>query len=302
MVDVTTLAFGAAALIGFAVAAAGGYVAGHRSATAAPARLIRRAGRDSEKCLIEAATAVDVAGRLCEAVANASIATDRQIEVLVERQTRLSEAISWLRKSSRSSDVMTAVEVEWIRATVDPETELPNRETFDANIALLMARAAARPRGGLLFVSIDDAARLRNRIGETGFRSVIKSVSRVLCRAGRSVDLVCRIDNETFAVLMSDEPPADSLSNANSVRDAFRNHPFRLGADGPECLVTASFGFTPVLPSDELRLITDRALAAVTRSQRCGRNRLHAYDAAISGFSLVKPLSHATRPHASSAV
>ncbi len=110
--------------------------------------------------------------------------------------------------------------------------------------------------------------------------------------------LVCRIDGETFAVLMRDGDPAEALLAAESVRESFRKHPFRLGPEGPECLVTASFGHTSVLPSDELRLITDRARAAVTRSRRLGRNRLHAYDHADCSFALMRSAGNPAQPMA----
>lgn len=288
MVDATSLAYGISAAVGFAVAAGGGYLAGHRAALAAPLKLLRRAQRHPGDCLKAATTAIDVAGKLCEAVANESAATEAQLSALVERQSRLVTAIKRLTSAVQAAEAAPARAIEWVNAPVDAETDLPNRGAFEANAGLLIAAATTTPRGGVLFISIDDAVRLRNRVGENGYRSLSKSVGRVLCRAGRTADLTCRIDGETFAVLMSDEDPTESLSNANAIRDAFRNHPFRLGPDGPECLVTASFGFTPILPSDEFRIVTDRAIAAVTRSRRWGRNRLYGYDSIACGFAPVK--------------
>ncbi len=304
MVDGMTLALGTAATMGIVVAAAGGYSVGYRSAATAPARLIRRAGRDSERCLSEAAAAIDVAGRLCDAVAGASAATERQIATIAERHDHLAEALSRLRMTIRTSDPAAAAKIEWNREPLDAETELPNRSAFEANIEIFRAQTKNAPLGGVLFISLDDAVRLRKRVGEGNYRNVCQSVARVLCRAGRELDLACRIDGETFALLMPDPDPHDALDHANAVRDTFRKHPFRLGPDGPECLVTASFGFTPVLASDESRLIMDRARAAVSRSRRWGRNRLHGYDPAGRGFSLIKHTSLPTehRPAAAAPI
>lgn len=300
MIDAMTFAIGAAATIGIAVAAVGGYCVGYRAATLAPQRLMRRAGRETERCLAEAASAIDLAGRLCDAVANVCTVTEHRLAGLVEQQNRLAEILGRLRKSTATSAAVSTAELEWTREPLDPETGLPTRAAFEANAKSLMSRAGGMPTGGVLLAAIDDTERLRNRVGEIHYREIAKSVARVLCRASRDADLVCRLDGETFAVLMRDSDPAEARAAAESVREAFRKHPFRLGSEGPECLVTASFGHTPVLPSDELRLITDRARAAVTRSRRLGRNRLHAYDPADCSFALVKQAGSVAQPLAES--
>jgi diguanylate cyclase (GGDEF)-like protein len=266
----------------------------------APNRLLRRASRNSERCLSEAESAIDLAGRLCDAVANVCAVAENRLTGLIEQQNRLAESLGRLRTSSAAATSASAVELEWSREPADPETGLPSRTAFEANAKGLMARAKAGPAGGVLLVAIDDTERLRSRVGETHYRELAKSIARVLCRSARDADLVCRLDGETYAILMSDSHPSDALAAAHHVREAFRSHPFRLGSEGPECLVTASFGQTPVLPSDELRLMTDRARAAVTRSRRYGRNRLHAYDPADSSFTLVKHVAAIAQPHAES--
>jgi len=292
MIDATTFAVGAAATIGIAVAAIGGYHVGFRAATTAPQRWLRRAGRDTERCLSEAESALDLAGRLCDAVANVRTVAENRLSGLVEHQNRLADALGRLRKSAATSAAVKTAEFVWSREPIDPETNLPTRPAFDGNAKTLIGLAKAAPVGGVLLVAMDDTERLRSRVGEIHYREIAKSVARVLCRSCRDEDLVCRIDGETFAVLMRDGEPSVALAAAESVRESFRKHPFRLGSEGPECLVTASFGHTPVLPSDELRLITDRARAAVTRSRRLGRNRLHAYDPANCGFILVKSVGN----------
>ena len=296
MIDAMTLAIGSAATLGIAVAAVGGYHVGYRSATTAPDRLLRRAGRETERCLSEAESAIDLAGRLCDAVANVCTVAENRLAGLVEQQNRLAEVLGRLRASAATAAEVAAIELEWNREPADPETGLPSRTAFEANAKALLGLPKKSPAGGVLFVAIDDTDRLRNRVGEVHYRELAKSITRVLCRAARDADLVCRLDGETYAVLMRDSDPADALTTAHNVREAFRKHPFRLGSEGPECLVTASFGHTPVLPADELRLITDRARAAVTRSRRYGRNRLHAYDPADCSFTLVKHIGAPAQP------
>ncbi len=100
MIDAMTFAVGAAAMIGIAVAAVGGYHVGYRAATTAPQRLLRRAGRETERCLSEAESAIDLAGRLCDAVASVCSVAESRLAGLVEQQNRLAEVLGRLRKST----------------------------------------------------------------------------------------------------------------------------------------------------------------------------------------------------------
>ena len=288
----TSLILGAAAVAGFLIAAAGGFSMGYRFAQSAPSRLLRRAGRDSDRCLSQATTAIDMAGTLCEAVAAATVATERQMAALFERQQRLSEAIGRLHSSFRSAAAPESREIQWQSEPVDRETDLPDRTAFDENVSRLVAAASDSVRGGILLVSLDGIERLRDRIGESRLAAVRHSVARVLCRAGRDSDLTCRFDANTFAILLPDMDDRAALAQVSDVRDAFRSHPFQLGADGPELLVTASFGFTPAVPGDEARLALDRAQAGVVRSRRWGRNRLHGYEPQTGRFVLIAENTH----------
>lgn len=276
----TFLALGAAALVGVAVATGGGFFVGYRMGASRPARLLRRARRNTEHCLTEAASAIDLAGRFCEAVLSSARIVETQVAPLVERQHRLSDTIGRLLSSTKSAPAREPVEVSWQREPVESETQLPDRTGFEANVTKIAS--PDRPRGGVLLVSLDGLDRLRGRIGPTGLSEVRRTVARVLCRAGREQDLACILDGNSFAVLLPDADPEDALGQAARIRDVFRGHPFRLGIEGPEVLVTASYGFTPVLPADEPRLVLDRVEAAVARARRWGRNRFYAYDPAAS--------------------
>lgn len=281
MTHETILSMGAAAVAGLGVAAAGGFAVGYRAGASRPERLLRQAGRETGRCLDEAAAAIDLAGRFCDAAANAAKLAEGQIAALVERQKKLGESIGRLLAGARSAAMRPRPEIAWKAGPLDPLTQLPNREGFEANLARLVS-AAGEPHGGVLLVSLDGIDRLATRIRDAGVEEIRKSVARVLCRAGREQDLACVLDRGDFAVLLPDAASDEALAQAAAIRDAFRGHPFRLGADGPEVLVTASYGFTPVLPGDEPRVLLDRLNAAAIRARRWGRNRFYAFDAASS--------------------
>lgn len=283
----TTIIVSVAAICGFLVAAAGGFAIGYAFAASAPTRLLRRAGRDASRCLSEASKATDIATRLCDAVAAATTATEQQFTALQECQRRLTAAVGKLRPVSQPVAPSEPAPIQWIMDPLDRETELPNAEALRTNLARLLSAVKDKPQGGLLLVSLDGLDRLRQRIDKKDLAALRGSAARVLRRLVRDEDLACSLDESTFAVLMPDLEPASALTQVLAARETFRSHPFRMGGDGPELLVTASFGFTPALPADEPSLLLDRAEAAVARSRRCGRNRLHAFDHLDGRISLI---------------
>ena len=219
----------------------------------------------------------------------AATLTERQLASLVERQRRLTNAVGRLATAVASVRTAGAVaDVPWERSPADPETELPGRTAFEENLLRLTAAAIDRPRGGLLLVSLDRFDKLAERIGAAAAGEVRRTVARLLCRAGRDADLACAVDAGTFAVLLTDAEPGTAEAQAAALRDAFRAHPFRLGPDGPEVFLTASFGYAPCLPGDHARLLVDRAEVAVAQSRRQGRNRLHRFEAASGRFLCVE--------------
>jgi PleD family two-component response regulator len=99
-----------------------------------------------------------------------------------------------------------------------------------------------------------------------------------VCRAARDDDLVCRCNSETLGIIF---PGLDIDSGARlgrMIRDSIRNHHFHMGETGPEVIVTASLGCTPCRPDEDADLVLNRALDAVSKSQRLGRNQLHVHD------------------------
>ena len=293
MPDATALTFVFAALAGAGVSTVGGFVVGYQMAASRPARLLRRAGRETRLCLSEAAGAIDLAQRFCDAASNTAKVAHDQVTALAERQRGLAESIGRLLSAARCG-ARPVVNVEWEMSPIDSHTQLPDRAAFDANVGRLAA-ASQEPRGGVLLLSLDGITRLRNRVGVAETAEVRRTVARVLCRAGRERDLACVVDDEAFVVLLPDAEPDDALRHASAIRDAFRGHPFRIGADGPEVLVTASYGFTPVLPGDDSGLVLDRVGAAVSRARRWGRSRFYAYEPVASRIVQV-PEASAAKP------
>lgn len=174
--------------------------------------------------------------------------------------------------------------VNWLKGSVDPSTDLPDRAAFESNLALLVqSGSAANRESTLLLVRVDKMAALVTRIGKPSAEKLMKRLGAVVCRAVRDQDLVCRCNGETLAILFPglDLQAASRLGRV--IRDTVRNHHFHAGETGPEVFLTASFGCTPCRPEENAELVLNRAFDAVSQSQRLGRNQFHVHN----GSSLV---------------
>jgi len=174
-----------------------------------------------------------------------------------------------------------AMLLEWQRTSLDPATNLPDRPMFDANLrTMLQAGSQMALTNGLLLVKIDRREQLIARFGALRADEFVKSMATVIARAIRDRDLVCRLNEDSFGVLIPSVDAEAGRKLAQAVRNSVRFHTFRLHDVGPEVLVTASFGFTICPPEEDAETVLARAGEALARSIRRGRNQLHVSDGA----------------------
>ena len=211
-----------------------------------------------------------------------------QTSNLQGKQSSLLETVSRIITGQRNADAEPKPETpawdeemsEWVTEPTQEETGLPARAAFDANLALLLETGGKTGcTSGLLMVKIDKFAQLCSRFSPEIAQGFLKKLGSLICRPMRDVDLVCQFSADTLAVLMPNVDLATGQQLSDSIRQAIRNHNFRLDGDGTEVLVTASFGFTSCLDSDrDIAPVIGRAADALHKSQRRGRNQLHAFD------------------------
>lgn len=170
---------------------------------------------------------------------------------------------------------------QWQRTPEDRISMLPGSEAFEQNVQTLLnwSREFKRP-GAMLLVRIDKFDSLRERYGVAGSQALVKRLSSVLCRSIRENDLVCHVSLHTFGVILQDLSVETGEKMATLIRNAIANSRFRIDENGPEVLVTASLGFTPLQETDTVDLALSRAQGALQRSERVGRNQLHIHDGA----------------------
>jgi diguanylate cyclase (GGDEF)-like protein len=213
-----------------------------------------------------------------------------QLEQLAASRTRLLETWQQIDLRQQEQELqaeldaqrtarMAEFQARWTREPADEGTGLPDRSAFDANLQLVLSEGAqADVESGLLVVRIDRYDQLRKRFGLRGAQQIGERMARLLCRLIRDKDLVCRFAIDTFAVLMPGMDAASGDRLAATIRDTVRDHHFQLDKTGPEVFVTASFGYTSLRGDDSVELAVGRAVHALSRSERRGRNQLHLHD------------------------
>lgn len=205
------------------------------------------------------------------------------IENLERRRNSLAEAVGRLIDDQRDSmrkqlevNANAKSRLPWQRAPADPETNLPVRSVFDQNLRLMLeADQSSRRSSGLLLVKIDRMDQLKSRFGIQGEAVVAKEMASVIAKSLREQDLACRLGPDFFGALI---PGVDSESTrklATAIRNSVRLHTFRVQENGPEVMVTASFGCTLCAFEDNPESAVARAGEALVESSRRGRNQLH---------------------------
>jgi diguanylate cyclase (GGDEF)-like protein len=284
------------------IAIASGFVAGFCCARMSERRAYDRA-RSTVAHLFQAILAsLDTARELCsllEKLPQQAFAHE-QVQQLDQRRGGLLEALSRvMTRIAPCSDAaaqapaepaepevprIQPLKVNWLKGSVDPATDLPDRATFVSNLALLLqSGSAANRESTLLLVRVDKMPGLVARIGKPDAEKLMKRLGAVVCRAVRDDDLVCRCNGETLGVMFPGLDLQAAARLGRVIRDTVRNHHFHAGESGPEVFLTASFGCTPCRPDENADLVLNRAFDAVSQSQRLGRNQFHVHN----GSSLV---------------
>lgn len=286
-----------AALVIIFVAAASGFGAGFACARWADRRAFARARSGVNRLFQTVLESIDGARDLCrllERYPGKFLQTD-QMAQLEKRQGGLMEALSRIIDRHVAAPVEAAApptdnpppppspvvtpKLNWLRNPVDPGTDLPDRAAFDANLtSLVEVCRSGEALGSLLLLRVDKMSALAARHGNASVDKLIKRMAMIVCRAARDQDLVCRCNAESLGVLMPDVDLEGATRLGRAIRDSVRSATFRVDETGPEILFTASFGCTVCRPDENADLVYDRAVDALTKSQRLGRNQLHVHD------------------------
>ncbi|MBW3538696.1 MAG: GGDEF domain-containing protein [Planctomycetes bacterium] len=299
-IDIThggTWLWGALSVLVTAALAFAAGVAWGRAQPPLSARVRREAGRLAEALLAALETAREASVLLADTMAWRF--GDDFAQRLSKSRQRLADSLESLDARLDASDPhqesaerpeARPLQVEWAREPEDPVTRLPARPAFELNLQTLAdAVDAADSPAGILLVRIDHVARLRGRAGPAGLDAILERAARLLCRALREGDLVCRTTDDTFAILLAGIDAVSGERLARKIRNLLREHRFHVppitkggpgGIEdvGREVLVTVSLGYARVRAGEGAEVALSRAESALATSQRRGRNQLHVHD------------------------
>lgn len=282
------------------IAAGLGFAAGYLSARLRDRSSYSRARRGINRLFETARQTLEAAQDVCGLLEKSSepVFLPEEAEQLASRGKSLFESICRIVTLHRPETIATpagapaidakkapveqkrvAAKLEWKLDQLNPVTGLPDAAAFQSNLQHMLEHAqAAEISGGLLAIQIDKLSSLRTRFGAVGAETLLKKLAFIVCRSVRDQDLVCQLSADQIFVLLPDVDAESGAKLARSVKDAVRQHHFRIEEQGMEVLVTASFGYIACRPYDHAELLMDRATDALRSSQRLGRNQLHVHN------------------------
>ncbi|MCX7165348.1 MAG: diguanylate cyclase [Rhodocyclales bacterium] len=172
-------------------------------------------------------------------------------------------------------------------ALLDPLTSLANRRKFQDRYRLERQRQA---RIGLpltlVLVDVDHFKQVNDTWGHIVGDVCLKAVANVLVSHVRTIDLVARFGGEEFLVMLSDANAREGALVAEKLRRALETTVIDTGlAAQPSLQITASFGVTTLLPSEDLSLeaVIERADSAMYAAKHGGRNRVCMAESSAPG-------------------
>jgi diguanylate cyclase (GGDEF)-like protein/PAS domain S-box-containing protein len=143
------------------------------------------------------------------------------------------------------SSLQTLREALDFQSTHDALTGLANRAAFEMELAALLD-AAMRDSGvhALAWVDLDQAEILAANYGPDALNSAMQTVATVMTKVTRRTDLVARVGDDEFGVLLRYCRPRQAERLAATLRDAVRQTPLTI--NGETVRVTVCVGLAPL--------------------------------------------------------
>jgi diguanylate cyclase (GGDEF)-like protein len=147
----------------------------------------------------------------------------------------------YLEKPIRPKHLISAVtnRVRRARATArrtqtfnprDPVTGLLDRSYVLERISELLAQEQGAPAaGGVLFMLLDGAHTIRERIGLTAFDQLLSQAGAYIAQQVRPQDFASRYGDTSFFMLLHEMDEGEMMAYAERVRQSFSQHLFELG-------------------------------------------------------------------------
>ena len=160
----------------------------------------------------------------------------------------------------------------------DPLTGLPNRALFLDHLRLAMERARRRKyMYAVLYMDLDRFKVVNDSLGHETGDELLRGVSRVLEKCGRSMDTIARFGGDEFAILLEEmSAPKDAINIARRILEGVRE-PFSIG--GNEVFTSASLGIVLKTEGyDRPEALLRDADTAMYRAKELGRSRFKVFN------------------------
>jgi diguanylate cyclase (GGDEF)-like protein len=170
-------------------------------------------------------------------------------------------------------------------AIIDPLTGQYNRRHFfeKAEHELIRAQRYARPLSAIM-LDIDHFKRINDTYGHSVGDQVLRAVAQHCRQALRAIDLLGRYGGEEFSILLPDTSLADARLVAERLCQQLPLTPIEIAED--VITVTVSQGVATLNgSSSNIDQLLDHADQALLEAKRAGRNRVVAWNAALTETS-----------------
>jgi diguanylate cyclase (GGDEF)-like protein/PAS domain S-box-containing protein len=235
---------------------------------------LTQAGGEPRRASLNCAAIRDASGN-----ARGCLVTLDDITALDRANAKLRSALSELQASQdqiqKQNDELQTL------ANCDPMTGCFNRRAFFARADQMMAHAQATGEPLCCMMSdIDKFKNFNDTYGHAVGDLVIQQVSRLLKRAVRAQDVLCRYGGEEFCMLLPGLTLEDASSVAESIRSAIELEAGPAVDAVPNLRITSSFGVSQLGLGDakDLHHLIERADQGLYAAKEGGRNQVRSLD------------------------
>ena len=167
-------------------------------------------------------------------------------------------------------------------ASTDTLTELPNRDSYNKRIKVLLdawREGPANERRGddralcLAVADVDHFKAINDTYGHLAGDKVLKIMAREMSARLRDKDFVARYGGEEFVIILPDTRPADAEHVLNKLREGIGSIPFHFKE--VKVAITVSFGLVVATRDDTPDSVFERADQALYQAKDNGRNQVY---------------------------
>lgn len=159
----------------------------------------------------------------------------------------------------------------------DPLTSLGNRLRLMEDLPILMGQAERYGHQyAALMCDVDFFKSYNDHYGHLAGDEVLRSLSQIIFRTGRSGDTAYRYGGEEFLIVLPEQSPKQALVVAERLRKGVETMAIPHLAKDPPGVITLSIGVAMLNPGDPrpTHLWIKRADDALYRAKQAGRNRI----------------------------